>query len=120
MLRVLYVGEADESGEYAVLTLSKEPEPWLELVPFDVWVGQELGALPAGARGAAAPGYEAAAKELAEATGDGRVGFSPTAGERGEADDEEEDEEEDDEDHEEDGDDAEEGDSGAHSAEEDV
>jgi hypothetical protein len=117
---VLYVGEADESGEYAVLTLSKEPEPWVELVPFDVWVGQELGALPAGARGAAAPGYEAAAKELAEATGDGRVGFSPTAGERGEEDDEDEDEEDEDEDREQDGDDAEEVDSDAHSAEEDA
>jgi hypothetical protein len=114
-LRVLYIGEADESGEYAVLTLSKEPEPWVELVPFDVWVGQELGALPAGARAGAAPsGYEAAAKELAEATGDGRVGFAPTAGERsdeGEDDDDEDDDDDDDEDGgDADGDDAQAGD----------
>ena len=101
-LRVLYVGEPDESGEYAVLTVTKEPTPWVELVPFDVWVGQELGALPAASvLGAAPAGYEAAAKELADATSDGRVGFSPTAGEKSadESDDEEdEDEDEDEED----------------------
>ena len=106
-LRVLYIGEADESGEYAVLTVAKTPEPWVELAPFDVWVGQELGALPAGSPlGAVPPGYEAAAKELADATGDGRVGFSPTAGEAREADDDDEDEDEDDEE-EEDGEDGE-------------
>jgi len=94
-LRLLYVGEADESGEYAVLTVSKAPQPWVELAPFDVWVAQELGALPAGTpAGAVPPGYEAAAKELAEATGDGRVGFSPLAGEAREADEDEEDEDE--------------------------
>jgi hypothetical protein len=98
-LRVLYVGEADESGEYAVLTVAKAPQPWVELAPFDVWVGQELGALPEGSPvGAVPPGYEAAAKELAEATGDGRVGFSPTAGEPRERDEEEEEDDEDDED----------------------
>jgi hypothetical protein len=96
-VRLLYVGEADESGEYAVLTVSKEPKPWVELAPFDVWVAQELGALPAGSpAGAVPPGYEAAAKELAEATGDGRVGFSPTAGERSESDSDDEDEDEED------------------------
>lgn len=99
-LRVLYVGEADESGEYAVLTVAKSPEPWVQLAPFDVWVAQELGALPVGSpSGAVPPGYEAAAKELAEATGDGRVGFSPTSGEPRERD-EEEDEDEEDEDEE--------------------
>lgn len=98
-LRVLYVGEADESGEYAVLTVSKLPEPWVQLAPFDVWVAQELGALPAGSpRGAVPSDYEAAAKELADATGDGRVGFSPTAGEASEPDEEDEDEEDEDED----------------------
>jgi hypothetical protein len=98
-LRVLYVGEADGSGEYAVLTLAKTPQPWLELSPFDVWVAQELGALPAGSPlGAVPPGYEAAAKELAEATGDGRVGFAPTPGEARADGDEDEDEDEEDED----------------------
>ncbi|MDB4976817.1 MAG: hypothetical protein JWN48_5158 [Myxococcaceae bacterium] len=105
-LRVLYVGEPDESGEYAVLTVAKAPEPWVQLAPFDVWVAQELGALPAGSpKGAVPPGYEAAAKELADAVGDGRVGFSPTAGEA-RADDDEEDEEDDEDD--EDAEDAEE------------
>jgi hypothetical protein len=102
-LRVLYVGEPDESGEYAVLTIAKEPKPWVELAPFDVWVGQELGALPAGSpAGAVPPGYEAAAKELAESNADGRTGFSPTAGEKSE-DSEDEDDEDDDEDDEDEG-----------------
>lgn len=94
-LRVLYVGEADESGEYAVLTLVKDPEPWVTLAPFDVWVAQALGALPASSlRGEVPPSYGAAAKELAEATGDGRVDFAPSASERS---DDEEDEDEGDE-----------------------
>ena len=98
-LRVLYVGEADESGEYAVLTLTKAPQPWVELAPFDVWVAQELGALPEGSPAGAAPaGYEAIAKELAEAAGDGRVGFAPSAAERSEAGDDDEDDDEDDDD----------------------
>ncbi|HEY6882341.1 MAG TPA: hypothetical protein VI299_30125 [Polyangiales bacterium] len=102
-LRVLYVGEADESGEYAVITVSKEPQPWVELAPFDVWVGQELGLLPAGSpAGAVPPGYEAAAKELAEATGDGRTGFSPTAGEAREDDEDDDDDDDDDENEDED------------------
>ncbi|MDB4991572.1 MAG: hypothetical protein JWN04_6750, partial [Myxococcaceae bacterium] len=55
-LRVLYVGEADESGEYAVLTVAKSPAPWVEVAPFDVWVAQERGALPQGSpRGAVPP-----------------------------------------------------------------
>jgi hypothetical protein len=105
-LRVLYVGEPDESGEYAVITVSKQPQPWVELAPFDVWVGQELGLLPAGSPpGAVPPGYEAAAKELAEATADGRTGFSPVAGEARE-DEEEEDEDDEDEEEDDDADDA--------------
>jgi hypothetical protein len=97
-LRVLYVGEPDASGEYAVLTLTKSPEPWVALAPFDVWVAQELGVLPQGSPlGTVPPEYEAAAKELADATGDGRVGFSPTAGEpRAEGEEDDDDEAEDD------------------------
>lgn len=103
-LRLLYASEADETGEYAVLTVAKSPEPWVEIAPFDVWVAQELGALPAGERpGAVPPGYEEAAKEQAGIIGDGRVGFSPTPGEARERDDEEDEDDEDDED--EDGDD---------------
>lgn len=98
-LRVLYVGEPDESGEYAVLTVAKEPKPWIELAPFDVWVGQEIGVLPAGSPvGAVPPGYEAAAKQLAEATADGRTSFEPVAGEAREKDDEEEEDEDDEDD----------------------
>ena len=71
----------------------------MQLAPFDVWVAQELGALPAGSpAGAVPPGYEAAAKELADATSDGRVGFAPTAGEPREAADGDEDEDEDEDD----------------------
>jgi len=104
-LRLLYASEADETGEYAVLTVAKSPEPWVEIAPFDVWVAQELGALPAGERpGAVPPGYEEAAKEQAGIIGDGRVGFSPTAGEARERD-EDEDEEDGDEDDEDDDDD---------------
>ncbi len=104
-LRFLYVGEADESGEYAVITATKQPA-WIGgFVPFDVWVAQELGALEAGATTGAAPAaYEDAAKALASLNGDGRVGFEPKAGARDENadDDEDEDDDEDDEDEDED------------------
>jgi len=110
-LRFLYVGEADESGEYPVITVTKEPKRWIGgFAPFDVWVAQELGVLPAAATpGEVPPGYAEAAKALADANGDGRLGFEPVAGE-GRADDEDdEDEDEDDEDDDDDadGDDAE-------------
>jgi hypothetical protein len=107
-LRVLYVGEADGSGEYAVLTLSNAPEPWVALCPFDVWVAQELGVLAEGSPAGTAPAaYEAAAKELADATSDGRPGFASTARARDESekDDEDEDDDDDDEDEEDDDDD---------------
>jgi len=105
-LRLLYVGEPDESGEYAVLTVAKEPKPWIELVPFDVWVGQEIGVLPAGTpAGAAPPGYEAAAKQLADATSDGRTSFEPIAGEAREKSDDEDEDDDDDDDEDDDGDD---------------
>ena len=97
-VRFLYVGEPDESGEYPVMSLRKEPEPWVGgFVPFDVWLAQELGALPSGEAAGLAPAYEEAIKALAEANGDGRVGFKPEAGE-GREDDEEDDDEEDDDD----------------------
>lgn len=103
-LRFLYIGEADESGEYAVITARKDPEPWVGgFIPFDVWVAQEVGAVEAPAEaGTVNPQYEEAAKALAEANGDGRLSFKPTAGEKSEEDEEEEDEDEDDEDEEDD------------------
>jgi hypothetical protein len=93
--RLLYVGEADESGEYAVITVRKEPTPWVGgFVPFDVWVAQELGALESAKEPGAVPAqYEAAAKALADANGDGRLGFVPVAGEASEDEEDEEDEE---------------------------
>jgi hypothetical protein len=101
-VRFLYIGEPDEAGEYPVLSVRKEPAPWVGgFVPFDVWLAQELGALPAGEP--LAPAYDEAIKALAESNGDGRVGFTPEAGE---ASDEDEDEEDDDEEDSEDQEDA--------------
>jgi hypothetical protein len=102
-VRFLYIGEPDESGEYPVISMRKEPAPWVGgFVPFDVWLAQELGALPSGEP--LPPAYEEAIKALAESNGDGRVGFTPEAGEASEKgeeddeDDEDDDEGEDDED----------------------
>lgn len=102
-VRFLYVGEPDETGEYPVMTLVKEPTPWIGgFVPFDVWVAQELGALEAGqSPGAVPPAYEAAALALATSNGDGRVGFEPKAGEADPDAAEEEDDDDDEEDEEE-------------------
>jgi hypothetical protein len=99
-VRFLYIGEADETGEYPVITVRKEPEPWVGgFIPFDVWVAQEVGAVEAPKEaGSVAPQYEEAAKALADANGDGRLGFTPTAGEKSEEEEEDEDEEEEDED----------------------
>jgi hypothetical protein len=105
-VRFLYVGEPDESGEYPVISVRKEPEPWVGgFVPFDVWLAQELGALPSGEAGALSPAYEEAIKALAEANGDGRVGFKPEAGEGGDDDDDDEDDDDEDDDDEDDDDD---------------
>jgi len=90
----LYVGEADESGEYAVLVMT-----WNDgvatiggFVPFDVWAAQELGALERGRNiGDVPEAYAALPAAAATANGDGRIAFTPTAGEA-DADDEEEDE----------------------------
>lgn len=111
-LRFLYVGEPDETGEYAVITAVREPTPWIGgFVPFDVWAAQELGALEAAATpGAVPPAYEEAAKALAEANGDGRLGFEPVASEgiaaaNGDDEDDEDDEDEEEDDDEDDGED---------------
>jgi ribosomal protein L12E/L44/L45/RPP1/RPP2 len=92
----LYVGTANEGKEYAVLSFT-----WDDgvasiggFVPFDVWVAQELGALERGkAIGDVPAEYTALTQELADANGDGRVVFTPKAGEAGADDDEDEDEE---------------------------
>jgi hypothetical protein len=80
----LYLGAADERDEYPVLTYS-----WDDgiaqiggFVPFDVWVAQELGALEHGrAMGEVPPEYAGLAQALADANGDGRLVFTPKAGE---------------------------------------
>jgi hypothetical protein len=80
----LYVGEADEAGEYPVLSMT-----WQDgvaviggFVPFDVWAAQELGALERGkAIGEVPEAYAALPLAAAEANGDGRVVFTPKAGE---------------------------------------
>ena len=93
----LYVGEADEAGEYAVLSMT-----WQDgvariggFVPFDVWAAQELGALERGKDiGDVPEAYAALPQAAATANGDGRVVFTPKAGEaeEDEADDDEEEE----------------------------
>jgi hypothetical protein len=99
-VRFLYIGETDESGEYPVIIVRNEPEPWVGgFVPFDVWLAQELGALPAPKEpGDVPPQYLEAAKALADANGDGRLSFKPTPGEGGDEEEDEEDEEEDEDD----------------------
>jgi len=89
----LYVGEADEAGEYPVLSMT-----WHDgvariggFVPFDVWVAQELGALERGKDiGDVPEAYAALAQAAAEANGDGRIAFTPKAGEADTDEDEEE------------------------------
>jgi hypothetical protein len=99
---VLYVGSPDAAGEYAVITLRTGETNRVEgFVPFDVWVAQQLGALP---KDKVPEEYAAFVKELADANGDGRTSFEPKEGEareKGGDDDEDEDEEDEDEDEEE-------------------
>jgi hypothetical protein len=80
----LYVGTADESGEYPVLQLSYEDGVARigGFIPFDVWLAQELGALEKGRDlGDVPQEYAALIEPLAKANGDGRIVFTPKAGE---------------------------------------
>ncbi len=94
----LYVGTADDAGEYPVLQLS-----WQDgvariggFVPFDVWAAQELGALERGKNvGDVPPEYAALTQALAESNGDGRVAFTPKAVDGDESDDEDDEDEKD-------------------------
>ncbi len=93
----LYCGTPDDEGEYPVLQLH-----WDHgvakiggFVPFDVWVAQELGALARGSEIGDVPAeYAGLPKALAESNGDGRVVFTPKAGEAGSGDREEDEGEE--------------------------
>jgi hypothetical protein len=80
----LYVGAVNERDEYPVLTFTWEAGVAQigGFVPFDVWLAQELGALERGkAIGDVPAEYAGLAQELADANGDGRLVFTPTAGE---------------------------------------
>jgi hypothetical protein len=100
----LYIGEADEVGEYSVISMT-----WQDgvatiggFVPFDVWAAQELGALERGKGiGDVPAAYAALPQEAATANGDGRLVFTPNAGEASDEEDEDEDEEGEEEDEEE-------------------
>ena len=89
----LYVGDADDAGEYPVLSMT-----WQDgvatiggFVPFDVWAAQELGALERGKEiGDVPPEYGQLPQTAATLNGDGRVVFAPKAGEAAEEDEEEE------------------------------
>jgi hypothetical protein len=87
----LYIGTASEAGEYPVISFRFE-NGVAEVggfVPFDVWLAQELGALERGrALGEVPPEYAGLTQELADSNGDGRIVFTPKAGEASEGDDE--------------------------------
>jgi hypothetical protein len=88
----LYVGEPDEQGEYPVLQMT-----WRDgvakiggFVPFDVWAAQELGGLEKGAEiGEVPAAYAELPPAAATANGDGRVVFTPAAGDAVKDDDDE-------------------------------
>lgn len=90
----LYVGSPDDAGEYPVISMTFEGGVARigGFVPFDVWAAQQLGALERGKDiGDVPPEYAEHPKALAEANGDGRIVFTPKAGEV-EADDDDDDE----------------------------
>jgi len=87
----LYVGTADDRGEYPVVTVESGGKVG-GFVPFDVWVGQRLGALEKAPSGWVAPGYESASQALADGNGDGRVNFVSEQRDAGERDEDEEEE----------------------------
>jgi hypothetical protein len=96
----LYVGEADDAGEYAVLSMTWQNDVATigGFVPFDVWAAQELGALEKGKEIGDVPAeYAALPTASATANGDGRVVFTPKAGEAEKDDDKDEDDDKDDE-----------------------
>ena len=68
----LYVGNPDDAGEYAVITLEHGDTAKVSgFVPFDVWIAQRFGALPA----ELPEEYVTIAQALAELNGDGRRSF---------------------------------------------
>jgi hypothetical protein len=92
----LYVGTANEGKEYPVISFTWENGVASVggFVPFDIWLAQELGAVERGSAIGDVPAeYAGLTQELADANGDGRIVFTPTAGEaEGDDDDDESDE----------------------------
>jgi hypothetical protein len=86
----LYVGSPDDAGEYPVITV-EAPNKVSGFVPFDVWIAQKHGALPA----ELPEEYAALAKALAESNGDGRTSFESQHREIAADSDDDEDEEDD-------------------------
>ncbi|WP_394847057.1 hypothetical protein LZC95_06260 [Pendulispora brunnea] len=87
----LYIGSADERGEYPVITLEAGGKV-SGFVPFDVWVAQRLGALE---KGELPEAYKAVCQALAEENADGRVNFVSEARDAADRDDDDEGEDED-------------------------
>ena len=95
----LYCGTPDDAGEYPVLQLSWDGGVARigGFVPFDVWVAQELGALERGKDIGEVPAeYAELPKAMADSNGDGRVVFTPKAGEAIAAKDDDDDDDDDD------------------------
>jgi len=91
----LYVGNADDAGEYPVIVLEYTDGAARVggFVPFDVWLAQELGAVERGKDIGDVPAeYAGLPKALADANGDGRVVFTPEKGEATPGDDDDDDE----------------------------
>ena len=89
----LYCGTPDELGEYPVLQLTWENGVARlgGFVPFDVWLAQELGALDRGSDlGDVPAAYAGLPQALADSNGDGRIAFTPKAGEAAARDDDDE------------------------------
>ena len=80
----LYVGNPDDAGEYPVLQLTWDNGVATigGFVPFDVWAAQELGGLERGKEiGDVPPEYQPLVQAMADSNGDGRIKFTPKAGE---------------------------------------
>jgi len=90
----LYVGAVNERDEYPVITFTFEDGVAQigGFVPFDVWVAQELGAVERSKTIGEVPAeYAGLPQELADSNGDGRLVFTPKAGDASEDDEEEDD-----------------------------
>jgi hypothetical protein len=94
----LYVGAPDDADEYPVLQFTFEDGVAKigGFVPFDVWAAQELGGLERGKGIGDVPApYAELRQAIADANGDGRLVFTPKAGDGEGGDDDEENEDED-------------------------